>query len=141
MTTPPSRTLLDGQPPSQSTRPLLATLPGSITSPVRTRREVRGGRYPSPAHRARSAWTACWLSARNPGIDRPLTFLVRARRPIEFKAPDQDPASLMLAMLVPEQGDRDGRRSIAPGHLEAARLTGRRALPAPAVSDDQGTNR
>jgi len=45
--------------------------------------------------------------ARIPGIARPLTFLVRARRPIEFKAPDHDPVSLMLAILVPEQGDRD----------------------------------
>ena len=45
--------------------------------------------------------------ARIPGITRPLTFLVRARHPIEFKAPDHDPVSLMLAILVPEQGDRD----------------------------------
>ncbi len=42
-----------------------------------------------------------------PGIDRPLTFLVRARRPIEFKAPDHEPVSLMLAILVPDHGDRD----------------------------------
>jgi PTS system nitrogen regulatory IIA component len=45
--------------------------------------------------------------ARIPGIDRPLTFLVRAEHAIDFKAPDHDPVSLMLAILVPEQGDRD----------------------------------
>jgi PTS system nitrogen regulatory IIA component len=43
--------------------------------------------------------------ARISGIDHPLTLLVRARRPIPFKAPDGDPVSLMLAILVPEQGD------------------------------------
>jgi PTS system nitrogen regulatory IIA component len=44
--------------------------------------------------------------ARIPGIDRPLTLLVRARKPIGFKAPDHDPVRLMLAILVPEHGDR-----------------------------------
>jgi PTS system nitrogen regulatory IIA component len=41
------------------------------------------------------------------GIERPLTLLLRARHPIPFKAPDGDPVSLMLAILVPQQGDRD----------------------------------
>lgn len=45
--------------------------------------------------------------ARIHGIERPLTLLVRASRPIEFKAPDRDPVSLMLAILVPEHGHRD----------------------------------
>lgn len=45
--------------------------------------------------------------ARIHGIERPLTLLVRAQRPIDFKAPDHDPVSLMLAILVPEHGDRD----------------------------------
>jgi PTS system nitrogen regulatory IIA component len=45
--------------------------------------------------------------ARIAGIDRPLTLLLRARRPIEFKAPDHDPVWLMLAILVPENGDKD----------------------------------
>jgi PTS system nitrogen regulatory IIA component len=45
--------------------------------------------------------------ARIPGIERPLTCLVRVRAPIEFKAPDHEPVSLMLAILVPEQGDRN----------------------------------
>ena len=41
------------------------------------------------------------------GIERPLTLLLRARNPIPFKAPDGDPVSLMLAILVPQDGDRD----------------------------------
>ena len=45
--------------------------------------------------------------ARIPGIERPLTCLVRARNPLEFKAPDHEPVSLILAILVPEQGDRN----------------------------------
>ncbi len=40
------------------------------------------------------------------GIERPLTLLVRAQHPLDFKAPDHDPVSLMLAILVPEHGDR-----------------------------------
>ena len=34
-------------------------------------------------------------------------MLVRARQAIEFKAPDREPVSLMLAILVPEHGDHD----------------------------------
>lgn len=45
--------------------------------------------------------------ARIAGIERPLTLLVRARHPLDFKAPDRDPVTLMLAILVPEHGDRD----------------------------------
>lgn len=45
--------------------------------------------------------------ARIPGIERPLTLMLRARRPIEFKAPDHDPVWLMLAILVPVDGDKD----------------------------------
>ena len=45
--------------------------------------------------------------ARIHGIERPLTLLVRARQAIDFKSPDDDPVSLMLAILVPERGDRD----------------------------------
>ena len=45
--------------------------------------------------------------ARIAGIERPLTLLVRALKPIAFKAPDHDPVWLMLAILVPEHGDRD----------------------------------
>ena len=41
------------------------------------------------------------------GIDRPFTLLLRTRDPIPFKAPDGDPVSLMLAILVPQEGDRD----------------------------------
>ena len=41
------------------------------------------------------------------GIERPLTLLLRTRDPIPFKAPDGDPVSLMLAILVPQEGDRD----------------------------------
>ena len=41
------------------------------------------------------------------GIERPLTLLLRTRDPIAFKAPDGDPVSLMLAILVPQDGDRD----------------------------------
>ncbi len=44
--------------------------------------------------------------ARISGIERPLTLLLRAQRPIEFKAPDHDPVWLMLAILVPENGDK-----------------------------------
>ena len=45
--------------------------------------------------------------ARISGIERPLTLLVRARHPIEFKAPDRDAVTLMLAILVPEHGNRE----------------------------------
>jgi len=45
--------------------------------------------------------------ARIHGIERPLTLLVRARHPIDFLAPDREPVSLMLAILVPEHGDHD----------------------------------
>lgn len=45
--------------------------------------------------------------ARIAGIDRPLTLMLRARKPIEFKAPDHDPVWLMLAILVPENGDKE----------------------------------
>jgi nitrogen PTS system EIIA component len=45
--------------------------------------------------------------ARISGIERPLTLLLRARHAIPFKAPDSAPVSLMLAILVPEQGDKD----------------------------------
>jgi PTS system nitrogen regulatory IIA component len=43
--------------------------------------------------------------ARISGIERPLTLLLRTRHAVPFKAPDGDPVSLMLAILVPEQGD------------------------------------
>lgn len=42
-----------------------------------------------------------------PGIERPLTLLVRTREPIAFRASDHGPVSLMLAILVPERGDRN----------------------------------
>ena len=42
-----------------------------------------------------------------PGIERPLTLLVRTREPIPYKASDQAPVSLLLAILVPERGDRN----------------------------------
>ena len=45
--------------------------------------------------------------ARIAGIERPLTLLLRAREPIPFKAPDGEPVSLLLAILVPEHGDRN----------------------------------
>lgn len=45
--------------------------------------------------------------ARIAGIARPLTLLVRTRQPIDFKAPDRAAVSLLLAILVPEHGDRD----------------------------------
>jgi len=45
--------------------------------------------------------------ASSPGIERPLTLLVRARESIDFKASDHGPVSLMLAILVPERGDRN----------------------------------
>ena len=44
--------------------------------------------------------------ARIPGIERPLTLLLRARTPLDFKAPDNQPVRLMLAILVPLDGDR-----------------------------------
>jgi len=44
--------------------------------------------------------------ARIPGIDRPLTLLLRAGRPVDFKAADNEPVWLMLAILVPEHGDK-----------------------------------
>jgi PTS system nitrogen regulatory IIA component len=44
--------------------------------------------------------------ARIPGIDRPLTLLLRAKRPVDFKAADHEPVWLMLAILVPEHGDK-----------------------------------
>jgi len=44
--------------------------------------------------------------ARIPGIDRPLTLLLRTKRPIDFKAADNEPVSLMMAILVPEHGDK-----------------------------------
>jgi PTS system nitrogen regulatory IIA component len=43
--------------------------------------------------------------ARISGIARPLTLLLRTQHAVPFKAPDGDPVSLMLAILVPEQGD------------------------------------
>jgi PTS system nitrogen regulatory IIA component len=43
--------------------------------------------------------------ARIPGIDQPLTVLVRARQGIEFDAPDHAPVKLMLAIVVPAHGD------------------------------------
>lgn len=45
--------------------------------------------------------------ARIAGIDRPLTLLLRARQPIRFKAPDGEPVSVLLAILVPEGGNKD----------------------------------
>jgi PTS system nitrogen regulatory IIA component len=45
--------------------------------------------------------------ARISGIERPLTLLLRAKHPIPFQAPDGDPVSLMLAILVPQDGDKD----------------------------------
>lgn len=45
--------------------------------------------------------------ARIPGIERPLTLLLRVKKPIDFKAPDHEPVSLVLGILVPEHGDRD----------------------------------
>jgi PTS system nitrogen regulatory IIA component len=45
--------------------------------------------------------------ARIPGIEHPLTLLVRTARPIDFKAPDREPVSLILAILVPQHGDRN----------------------------------
>ena len=45
--------------------------------------------------------------ARIAGIERPLTLLLRALHPIPFKAPDGSPVSLMLAILVPENGDKN----------------------------------
>ncbi len=43
--------------------------------------------------------------ARIQGIERPLTLLVRTQRPIDFRAPDRDLVSLMLAILVPVHGN------------------------------------
>jgi len=43
--------------------------------------------------------------ARIPGIDQPLTMLVRARQAIEFDAPDRAPVNLVLAIVVPAHGD------------------------------------
>jgi PTS system nitrogen regulatory IIA component len=45
--------------------------------------------------------------ARISGIDHPLTLLLRAQQAIAFKAPDGAPVSLMLAILVPVDGDKD----------------------------------
>jgi len=45
--------------------------------------------------------------ARIPGIERPLTLLLRARTPLAFKALDHEPVWLMLAILVPVDGDRN----------------------------------
>lgn len=45
--------------------------------------------------------------ARISGIEQPLTLLLRAQHAIPFKAPDGDPVSLMLAILVPSEGDRN----------------------------------
>ena len=45
--------------------------------------------------------------ARIPGIERPLTVLLRVKWPISFNAPDHEPVSLMLGILVPEDGDRN----------------------------------
>lgn len=45
--------------------------------------------------------------ARIHGIGCPLTLLVRASKPIDFLAPDREPVSLMLAIVVPEHGDHD----------------------------------
>ena len=44
--------------------------------------------------------------ARIPGIERPLTLLLRAKTPLEFKALDHEPVWLMLAILVPVDGDK-----------------------------------
>jgi PTS system nitrogen regulatory IIA component len=44
--------------------------------------------------------------ARIGGIERPLTLLLRARHAIAFHAPDGDPVSLMLAIVVPAEGDK-----------------------------------
>lgn len=43
--------------------------------------------------------------ARIPGIDEPLTLLVRARPGLDFQAPDGEPVTLLLAILVPAKGD------------------------------------
>lgn len=78
---------------------------------------TRHGLEPAPIYRALSRREQAGSTAlgggfalphaRIPGIDRPLTLLVRALHPIAFKAPDHDPVSLMLAILVPEHGDKD----------------------------------
>jgi PTS system nitrogen regulatory IIA component len=44
--------------------------------------------------------------ARISGIERPLTLLLRAQTPLEFKALDHEPVWLMLAILVPADGDK-----------------------------------
>ncbi len=43
--------------------------------------------------------------ARIPGIDQPLTLLVRATPGVNFRAPDGELVTLLLAILVPANGD------------------------------------
>lgn len=43
--------------------------------------------------------------ARILGIDQPLTLLVRAKPGLAFHAPDGEPVTLLLAILVPAHGD------------------------------------
>ncbi len=43
--------------------------------------------------------------ARIPGIDQPLTLLVRTMPGVNFHAPDGEPVTLLLAILVPANGD------------------------------------
>jgi PTS system nitrogen regulatory IIA component len=41
------------------------------------------------------------------GLDGPLTLLLRAKTPVPFRAPDGLPVKLMLAIMVPEDGDKN----------------------------------
>ena len=60
--------------------------------------------------------------ARIDGIARPLDLFAHTARPIEFRAPDRQPVSLLYVMLVPADGSTDA-------HLQ------RLALVAQAFSD------
>lgn len=45
--------------------------------------------------------------ARISGIERPITLFARARSAIDFRAPDGEPVSQLLTIIVPEHGARD----------------------------------
>ncbi len=45
--------------------------------------------------------------ARILGIEQPTTLLLRTKTPIAFDAPDGKPVSMLLAIMVPEEGSND----------------------------------
>lgn len=51
--------------------------------------------------------------ARIAGTDRPIVLVLRTKRPIAFGAPDQQPVSVLLVILVPEHAQEEHLQILA----------------------------